>query len=116
MIGSKAVVTWYYETVANHSLATPSASDSHRYAFGIGTAVLLCTISVQNLIFTNPVGLANPTKQCESTREGRVLGPYFSKKTKKIVLLERNRHGMLRQLAIMMGDGRKAGLPMYSRW
>ena len=33
VIGSKAEVTWYYETVANHSLATPSASDSHRYAF-----------------------------------------------------------------------------------
>jgi hypothetical protein len=29
VIGSKAEVTWYYETVANHSLATPSASDSH---------------------------------------------------------------------------------------
>ena len=29
MIGSKAEVTLYYETVANHSLATPSASDSH---------------------------------------------------------------------------------------
>ena len=33
VIGSKAEVTWYYETVANHSLATPSASDSHPYAF-----------------------------------------------------------------------------------
>ena len=33
VIGSKAEVMWYYESVANHSLATPSASDSHCYAF-----------------------------------------------------------------------------------
>ena len=32
VIGSKAIVMWYYETVANYSLATPSASDSHLYA------------------------------------------------------------------------------------
>ena len=38
--------------------------------FGIGTTAFLFTISVQNLIFTNPVGLANPTKQCESLAEG----------------------------------------------
>ena len=38
--------------------------------FGIGTTVFLFTISVQNLIFTNPVGNANPTKQCESLAEG----------------------------------------------
>ena len=36
MIGSKAEVTWYYETVANHSQATPSASDSRRY---VGLAI-----------------------------------------------------------------------------
>ena len=34
------------------------------------TIVNLFTLSVQNLIFTNPVGLANPTKQCESLAEG----------------------------------------------
>ena len=38
--------------------------------FGIGTTAFLFTISVQNLIFTNPAGLANPTKQCESLAEG----------------------------------------------
>ena len=70
VIGSKAEVTWYYETVANHSLATPSASDSHRYAFWHRYYSFLFTISVQNLIFTNPVGNANPTKQCESLAEG----------------------------------------------
>ena len=32
VIGSKAEVMWYYESVANHSLATPSASDSRRFA------------------------------------------------------------------------------------
>ena len=29
VIESKASVMWYYETVADHSLATPVASDSH---------------------------------------------------------------------------------------
>jgi hypothetical protein len=35
----------------------------------------------------------------QSTREGRDLDPFFSEKTKKLNLLERSRHGMLRQLA-----------------
>ena len=35
MIGSKASVMWYYEKVANHSLATPSASDSEEVG-GVG--------------------------------------------------------------------------------
>ena len=38
--------------------------------FGIGTIAFLFTIPVQNLNFTEPVGLANPTKQCESLAEG----------------------------------------------
>ena len=61
---------WYYETVANHWLATLQRVIRTATPFGIGTTVFLFTISVQNLIFTNPVGLANPTKQCESLAEG----------------------------------------------
>ena len=45
------------------------------------------------------VEISTARQRGNSTREGRHLEPYFSKKTKKIVLLERNRHGMLRQLA-----------------
>ena len=38
---------------------------------GIGTTTaFLFTLSVQNFIFTNPLGLANPTKRCESLAEG----------------------------------------------
>ena len=70
VIGSKAEVTWYYESVANHSLRPLQPVIRTAPLFGIGTTVFLFTISVQNLIFTNPVGLANPTKQCESLAEG----------------------------------------------
>ena len=50
--------------------ATPSASDSHRSAFWHRYYSVSFHDFSTELDFTNPVGLANPTKQCESLAEG----------------------------------------------
>ena len=45
VIESKAEVTWYYETVANHSQATPSANDSRRFAGANAIMVQLLVVA-----------------------------------------------------------------------
>ena len=65
VIGSKAQVTWYYETGANHSQATPSASDSRRFLRLASPSkfvkIKFCTESVKRFtMVTTVVGNFSP--------------------------------------------------------
>ena len=66
VIESKASVMWYYETVADHSLATPVASDSHAPDTLRSHAQIKCINSINCISQIQSVkpDTETPTDQC----------------------------------------------------